>query len=644
MKEMKLRCLSFLLVAATALGLTACGGGGGNSSASSSSSTGGGATTIASILIDTSKSAISTDGVDSAIVTIRALDVSNALVKGAALAVSGTGNIVLSASSVTTDASTGIATITVSANSADQSARTATIRVACSGCTTVSKDISVQGASLTLSQTATSVAVGATTTLTATIKDVNGQGRSGVLVSFASTDTNLATVADATATTNSSGVASTLVSGVAATAGVNINVAAIGNSKSATYSVTAAAASLSIVSPSNNALLVTGANQTVSVSVPVGVTQVNFSSTIGSVTPSTAAVSSGTASAVFSSAQAGVATITASATSGAVNLSSSVVVNVSPPVSAASKLLLTSGQTTLGLKSGSNTPSVRISARAVTQVGSSDQGVANVPVNFSMTGGPGAGEYLSVSTAYTDAAGYAYADFYSGTAASSLNGIDIKAAIVGSAVATGIAPSSNDLLLTIGGQALSVAFGEASVLRENADKTLYIMDYSLVVTDANGNPVPNVAVNLRVAPIAFSTGTPCTVVATYCSEDHNQNGSLDLNEDGFRRALSNNLSDISTCTSAINTGTEITGTIDQLLTPQNSTAGALPSSVTVGADGTGKFSLTYLKASALWIVDRITATVSSSGTESSSSTIFRLPATTSDSGSTCYLPSSPFRY
>lgn len=623
--------------------LGACGGGGGNSGAESNS--GGAVTTaVASILVDSSKSTMSTDGVDAVTLTVRALDASSALVKGAVLSISAAGNVVLSSSSVTTDLSTGLAMLTVSANSADQSARTATIRVGCSGCTTVTKDISVLGASLTLNPASTSVPVGGATTLTASIKDANGVGRSGVIVSFASTDSNLVSVASAIAITDANGIASTVVNGVAATSGVGINVTAIGNSKTATYTVMAPAASLTITNPSNTTSVITGDSSTITVNVPSGVTHVNFSSTLGTITPDSVTVSSGTASATFSSSQAGVATVTATAKNGAANLSDSVVLNVSPPVKAVTKILLTSAQTTLGMKSGSSIPTVRISARAVSQVGATDQSVANVPINFSMTGGPSAGEYLSVSTAYTDSSGFAYADFYSGSAASIVNGIVIHAAVVGSSpvVETGKAPSSNDLNLTIGGQALSVAFGEASVLRENTDKSLYIMDYSVVVTDANGNAVANIPVNLRVRPVAFSTGESCKVFATYCSEDNNASASLDVNEDGFRRQVLNDLSDFNTCAAAINASEIGVAKKEGLLTPQNSVAGALPSTVTVGANGTGSFSLTYLKASALWVVNKITATVSSSGTESSASTVFRLRATETDAGDKCYLPASPF--
>jgi hypothetical protein len=305
-----------------------------------------------------------------------------------------------------------------------------------------------------------------------------------------------------------------------------------------------------------------------------------------------------------------------------------------------------------------------LTARALNSVGSSDQAVANVPILFTMLGGPGAGEYLTPAYQLTDSAGYASADFYAGTSASIQEGIVIAAATQGTTVRVSTGDgivgsanlndgrSSNPVKLTVGGQALSVAFGSASVLRESTDKTLYIQDYSVQVTDANNNPVSNAIVTLRVRPVAFSLGSGCTIDldrndpskrATYCSEDANANGSLEAATEDGKRILT-------TVTTAGQCGTGsptvYTGTSDVSLTPQNSVAGSVPSTVTTDATGIAPFSLTYLKASAIWVVDKLSATVSVNGTESGTSTIFQLPVTTTDVAlpATCHIPDSPFSY
>jgi hypothetical protein len=258
-----------------------------------------------------------------------------------------------------------------------------------------------------------------------------------------------------------------------------------------------------------------------------------------------------------------------------------------------------------------------------------------------MTGGPSAGEFLSPALAYTNSSGVAVSTFTSGATASISNGITVNAAIQGRAIKTGVLPSSNDARLTVGGQALSVAFGPASVLGESTDKTLYIHAYSVQVTDANNNPVANQLVTLKLRPVAFSLGTPCNVMATYCSEDVNGNGSLDIGEDGTRTPTTYDTA--GTCPAAAPIAT---GTRDANLTPSNSDGGGVPATVTTDTNGTAAFNLTYLKGSAFWVVDKLTATVSSNGTETSKSSIFQLPAIKDESKlpDSCFLPASPYSF
>jgi hypothetical protein len=320
--------------------------------------------------------------------------------------------------------------------------------------------------------------------------------------------------------------------------------------------------------------------------------------------------------------------------------SASLTLVVSPPVSAANKILLNASKTTLPMSTASgNQSSLTLTAQAVLFDGATDQSVANVPVEFFMSGGPGAGEFLTPALAYTNSAGFAVATFTAGTAASIPNGILILAKVQGTAVQTGTSPSGNPVQLTIGGQATSVAFGPASVLGESSDKTLYVQAYSVQVTDANNNPVPGQVVTLRMRPVAFSLGSACVVAETYCSEDVNGNGSMDSGEDGTRTPIT-----VATAGSCPSVAPAVTGTQDGILTPQNSDGGSVPSTVTTDANGVAAFNLTYLKGSALWVVNKLTATVSSNSTETSKSTIFRLAASIPDVGPPCSLPPSPYSY
>jgi hypothetical protein len=339
-------------------------------------------------------------------------------------------------------------------------------------------------------------------------------------------------------------------------------------------------------------------------------------------------------SATFSTGQTGTVTITVTDNQAR---QKSVVLQVSPPV--ADKLILNATQTSIGVASSSNTASVRITATATNNTNGSDQPVVNLPIQFSMTGGVG-GAYITPAQQSTDSFGKAYVDFFPGTSIAQ-NGVIINAKVKGTTISTGTTPSSNPVTIFVGGQAMSVAFAPASVLRESVDKTLYMQDYSVIVTDQSNNPVKGSVVTLRLRPVAFSLGSACTPTTTYCSEDANRNGSLDIHEDGARISIPGLGTDTSLCVSPT-PGVVVNSSKDLLLTPQNSMGGTLPAFVTTDAAGTAAFSLTYLKGSALWVVDQLSATVSASGTESGSTTIFRLPASVTDVEPHCLIPDSPF--
>jgi hypothetical protein len=450
------------------------------------------------------------------------------------------------------------------------------------------------------------------------------------------------------------------VSGIRAGTTAKIDVTALGNAKSQTYTSGAAAAILAVTSPANGTVVVTNMPQTISVAAPTGATSVTFATTIGTFangqSSETVPVVAGTASATLTASQAGTATVTIYDNVLPISHSSNLSVVISPPVSAANKILLSASQTSVPISiSGGAQYSLTLSARAIASDGQTDQAVALVPIQFSMSGGSGSGEYLSPALAYTNNSGVATATFTSGTTASISNGISVTAMIQNTAVQTGTLPSNNNVLLTVGGQALSVAFGPASVLGESSDKTLYVQAYSVHVTDANNNPVNGQVVTLRMRPVAFSTGSFCSPTATYCSEDYNGNGSLDAGEDGVR--ITTSAATAGSCpktsvsvAAAITAGGLPAGTNDTFLTPPNSDAGGVPSTVTTDANGIAPFNLTYLKGSAIWVVNSLTATVSSNGTETSRSTIFRLAPSATDlvltNGivTTCNLPASPYAY
>ena len=647
------------------LALAACGGGGGSAGTlvtgtdptatppDSTASAPAANLSVASLMVNSSSTTLNADGTSSITLTLYALTSGSASVSGAKIDLAATNGVILSVPSVVTTA-TG-ATVTITAVSSDQTNRVSTITASCTNCSAspATTQIKVVGASIALTNTgSTSLIVGgATSTLSATVKSFSGVSLSGVDVSFAATDPLVLGLNVASAKTNSAGVAQVVVSGLTAGSAM-VNVSALGNATSQAYTSGAPTAVLAVTSPANNTVLETGKVQTITVSAPAGATSVTFATTLGTfangqASQSIAVPPAGTATATLTSAQAGTATVTVIDN---LKNTANVTIVVSPPVSAANKILLNASQTTLPISSAEGSQnSLTLVARAIAYDGSRDQAVANAPILFTMTDGPGAGEYLSPALAYTNSAGFAVATFTSGAVASIPNGIVITATILNldsttpsypnPLAQTGIVPSGNDILLTVGGAALSVAFGPASVLGESSDKTLYVHAYSVQVTDANNNPVPDQVVTLRMNPVAFSTGPACTPEFTYCSEDVNGNGSRDAGEDGTRTLLLSAI-DAGSCPSI---APPPTGTLDFGLTPSNSDGGGIPATVTTDINGIAAFNLTYLKGSALWVVNKLTATVSSNGTETRKSTIFRLSALRDDL-EPCSLPPSPYSY
>ena len=639
------------------LALAACGGGGGSagtqiagpggtapppdSGASAPSSAN---LSVANLKIGSILDTLNADGTSTLTLTLFALTSGNASVTGATIDVAATNGVILSAPSVVTTAAG--ATVTMTAVSSDQTNRISTVTASCTGCSAspATTQIKVVGASIVLTNAgSTSLIVGgATSTLSATIKSFLGASLSGVDVSFAVTDPLVLGLSVASAKTNSAGVAQVTVSALKAGSAI-VNVSALGNAASQPYTSGVPAAVLAVTSPADKSVLVTNVPQAITVSVPADATSVIFATTLGSFangqSSQSVPVPSGTSAvtATLTSVQAGTATVTVI---DALKNTANVTIVVSPPVSAANKILLNASQTTVPISLDGGANSLTITARAIASDGLTDQAVVNVPIAFTMTGGPGAGESLTPAIKLTDSAGNATATFTSGSVASISNGIVVSAGIQGTTVQTGTLPSNNDVLLTVGGQALSVAFGPASVLGESADKTLYIQAYSVQVTDANNNPVAGQVVTLRMRPVAFSTGPSCTPLATYCSEDVNGNGSLDVDEDGTRTLLAS-AADAGSCPAV---APVVAGSLDFNLTPPNSDGGGIPSTVTTDANGLAGFNLTYLKGSAFWVVNKLTAIVSSNGTETTKSTIFRLAASVPDVGPPCSLPDSPYSY
>ncbi len=130
----------------------------------------------------------------------------------------------------------------------------------------------------------------------------------------------------------------------------------------------------------------------------------------------------------------------------------------------------------------------------------SNNPVKDALVNFQLLAGPGAGETIFPVSAYTDASGQAMTTFTAGSLTSAQNGIRLRA------VANGF---SDDVEITIGQKAARVVIGttnQMEVIEQDGMEVAYGMPVTVLVTDNNGNPIPDQRVNLGIYPLRFKTG------------------------------------------------------------------------------------------------------------------------------------------
>jgi hypothetical protein len=597
---------------------------------------------VSSLSIRSGLSQIQSDGSTTTTVIVNAIDAQNGLLVGADVKISASSGL-LSRSSGVTDAN-GQISVVFSAGVNDRSNRVATI-VATSNGKTAETQVKIVGGTVTLDSggVSTLIAGGATSILAATLRDATGATvGSGIPVTFESNNPSVLALNTTTVATNASGLARVTVSGLSA-GSAKVSVSSNGITAVQDYAVTSSGSGFYVSSPVAGTVITTGASQVVSV-VASGVSSVTFATPLGVFAngsqSQTVPVVGGVATASFSSAIAGDARIIAFDPTANTVRSTAISIKVSPPVSSVNKLLLSANKTNVTISTGTTQNTIQIKARAIFNANGIDVGVFNVPVLFSMSGGPGAGESLSQAIGFTDSSGNVTTSLVAGSQATTQNGIVVHAQVLGSTVGTNLLPSNSDLVLTIGGQALSVVFSPGTRIISSDDNTYYELPMSAQVTDANGNAVIGELLSLSIEPFAYSTGfNACAgpITGSYCTEDLNSNGSLDAAEDGVRRDY---LSSTGTCSATTQVGTS-----DGILTPPNSAAGSVPSTVITNDAGVAPFKVTYLKGNATWVVVKLTASVSSAGTESSFTSIFRLSASAADATTVpCPLPPSPYKF
>lgn len=666
---------SFLLAAAVAL-LASCGGGGGGATGTAAASGVPATTTTvtaASLNLLASPTTVNSDGLTSTTITVTALNAANAAIPDVTVTISADTGILGSATVITGTA--GTATVTFSSGGANKINRTASI-TATAGAVSAQIPVQIVGSTVTVNSTGATLPDDGTSpvTLTITAKDFGGNIVPNTAVTLTKTGTGNVTLTPASGTTDASGQLTATATGAAGGAGtVTVSAAALGATATTALTVSPSAATFAIDQQTLNGAVVAGnpavtamkIGQSLAVRVNApGLANVTFATTTG--------IWNGTTSVVTMPVVAGSATATLTTTQASV-----ATVQVYDPLALTTSDSLTVGMTSAIAASIMIQPSPSVVSRSVgTTTGSSTLiamvrdasgfPVGDAPVSFSIVTPTGGGETVSpvvVLSAATTAGGLSLGEartsFNSGSLSTGAPGVQIRASVVGTAVATepagvNLTTSGNDATIVIGGTAGSVAFGSATSIATDASNANYVREMSVLVADSNGNPAPlGTVVNLSTWPIAWSTGSACKVDAdapaapadpaatpptlatltrgTFLNEDANENLILDAGEDGKRTYYSSGVSVVG-------------GTVNGASTPTNSAGGTLPATVTTDASGVAAFKLTYTKGSAIWTVTRIRARTVVQGSETVGEVVFRLAPTVPDVNPDCLLPPSPYSF
>ena len=226
--------------------------------------------------------------------------------------------------------------------------------------------------------------------------------------------------------------------------------------------------------------------------------------------------------------------------------------------------------------------------------------VANQTVNFNLvdvtTGS------LASASAVTGDQGEASTVYTAADATSAADAVEITAQLQSK-------PAINDTVrLTVGGEALRLSLNTGNELEE-PNPTQYREPWTVLVTDASGNPVANSDVDLSINPLAYYKGewVPSTdnwvINKSRCSaEDTIKVTGLPIEDTRFNGQIDNNAGDTE----------DVDG--DGMLEPSN-TASVAPGEVTTDDSGFAQFDVAYPQGNAEWSRVRLTATVSVAGSE-----------------------------
>jgi hypothetical protein len=304
---------------------------------------------------------------------------------------------------------------------------------------------------------------------------------------------------------------------------------------------------------------------------------------------------------------------------------------------------------------GSFTKSAQVVAK-VTDANSNP--VPNIAVNFSKVVDPSGGDVSSPS-AMTDINGLASVQYFSGPNPTPNNGVQLKAVVANVPTVIGTT------MLTVNQQALFLSLGTGNTIT-NLDpaQTTYRKDWIVTVLDAGGAPVAGKQLTVKILPVAYRKGSMVWCATVWCTSlwdgaltpQTMPDGSLGLpkgtfiscaNEDsllGVTNALSYN--------GVLDAGEDFNG--DGKLWPggvvavsATSAAGATTTETVLVTDATGRaaLSLTYPESLVPWVEVRLQVLAQVAGTAGMTDAVFVVEGMSSDLTAQAVTPAgliSPF--
>ncbi len=592
--------------------LVACGDNGNFFTAGTSNST----NTAGVLTLLVSSPQLGSSGSNATVVTALVKDSSNRLLPDIDVTFSASSGSI-NTTQGTTDAS-GKATALLDPGS-DKSNRTITV-TATTGTASQSTTVDVTGTNISVSGD-TSIVLNASLDLVITLKDSDGKAISNEAITATSSLGNTITATNGSLNTDANGQVTITV---AATTSGSDTLTFSGLGVSTTHILVISGDNFQLTAPVINSDIPLNTNQAVSLhweqnGVPQAGQTVNFSATRG-VLSATSGVTdaNGDITLQISSNNAGPSTITASVTGGP---SASRSINF--VATTAAQINLQVDKATIGPNDGSQATQQQATLTATVRDANNNL-VKGKQVTFSIIQDNSSGG-LTTSTAITDNLGKASTTYVSSSATTAQGGVLIRASVTEGAT---IIPAT--VTMTVARSALFVRLGTGNLVAAPT-QSQYAKEYSVIVTDASGNAVPNVDVNIAITPHSFAkgfwawnginlwtkafiiTGNPVTTCA---NEDVNLNGILD-------------------------TGEDINGNL--VLDPGNIVSA--PNTVTTGADGSAVFDLIYAKEYATWVTVNLKASRTVAGTEASHTVQLTLPISGTDVGTEASPPPgviSPF--